>query len=176
MDKFKYLDEKTVELAGIAASIAGGCRPCLDYHFKTALESLMKKITQTAFLLFSILTVSVLVSCKGSNGKSGSATDNKTTADTVFKVTFIELGSVRCIPCQQMQPVMKSVKEKYGRQVNVIFYDVWTPEGSPYADKYGVDAIPTQVFLDETGKEYFRHVGFFPEEELVKILNQKGIR
>ena len=38
MDKFKYLDEKTVELAGIAASIAGGCRPCLDYHFKTALE------------------------------------------------------------------------------------------------------------------------------------------
>lgn len=38
MDKFKHLDSKIVELAGIAASIAGGCKPCLDYHFKKALE------------------------------------------------------------------------------------------------------------------------------------------
>lgn len=38
MEKFKHLDTKTIELAGIAASIAGGCRPCLDYHFKKALE------------------------------------------------------------------------------------------------------------------------------------------
>jgi AhpD family alkylhydroperoxidase len=38
MDKFKHLDSKTIELAGIAASIAGGCKPCLDYHFKKALE------------------------------------------------------------------------------------------------------------------------------------------
>lgn len=38
MENFKYLDSKTVELAGIAASIAGGCRPCLDYHFKKAIE------------------------------------------------------------------------------------------------------------------------------------------
>ena len=38
MENFKHLDEKTIELAGIAASIAGGCRPCLDFHFKKALE------------------------------------------------------------------------------------------------------------------------------------------
>jgi AhpD family alkylhydroperoxidase len=39
MEKFKHLDTKTIELAGIAASVAGGCRPCLDFHFKKALES-----------------------------------------------------------------------------------------------------------------------------------------
>lgn len=38
MEKFKHLDEKTIELAGIAAAIAGGCRPCLDYHFNKAIE------------------------------------------------------------------------------------------------------------------------------------------
>ena len=38
MENFKYLDSKTIELAGIAASIAGGCRRCLDYHFKKAIE------------------------------------------------------------------------------------------------------------------------------------------
>ena len=38
MELFKHLDEKTIELAGIAASVAGGCRPCLDFHFKKAIE------------------------------------------------------------------------------------------------------------------------------------------
>lgn len=38
MKQFKHLDTKTIELAGIAASISGGCRPCLDYHFKKAIE------------------------------------------------------------------------------------------------------------------------------------------
>jgi hypothetical protein len=32
------------------------------------------------------------------------------------------------------------------------------------------------VFLDETGKEYYRHIGFFPEEDLVKILQMKGVK
>jgi len=39
MKNFKFLYSKTVELAGIAASIAGGCRPCLDYHFKKGIET-----------------------------------------------------------------------------------------------------------------------------------------
>lgn len=33
-----HLDAKTIELAGIAASVAGGCRPCLEYHFNKAME------------------------------------------------------------------------------------------------------------------------------------------
>ncbi|OFY58744.1 MAG: hypothetical protein A2V50_00505 [Bacteroidetes bacterium RBG_19FT_COMBO_42_10] len=36
--QFEHLDPQTIELAGISASIAGGCRPCLDFHFKKALE------------------------------------------------------------------------------------------------------------------------------------------
>jgi len=95
---------------------------------------------------------------------------------TAYKVTFIELGSVRCIPCQKMQVVMKSVEKKYGRQVKILFYDVWTPGGKPFALQYGIDAIPTQVFLDEKGKEFFRHEGYFPEEELVKVLKTKGVK
>jgi len=93
-----------------------------------------------------------------------------------YKVTFIELGSVKCIPCQQMQPVMKAIETKYGKDVKVDFHDVWTDAGKPFGVKYGIEAIPTQVFLDETGKEYYRHVGYFPEEELVKILQMKGVK
>src|SRR3989339_1088402 len=87
-----------------------------------------------------------------------------------LKVTFIELGSVKCIPCKMMQPIMDEIEKEYPGQVKVVFYDVWTQEGQPYAGQYGIRSIPTQVFLDKDGKEYYRHTGYFPKEELVKIL------
>jgi thioredoxin 1 len=104
--------------------------------------------------------------------------DQKTNANETVKpkVTFVELGSVNCIPCKKMQPVMKAIEEKYGDQVKVIFYDVWTPEQKPYAEKYGIKLIPTQVFLDEKGKEFFRHEGFYPEKEIDKLLQGKGLK
>jgi thioredoxin 1 len=101
---------------------------------------------------------------------------DKKAAQSKPKVTFIELGSVNCIPCKQMQPVMKKVEQKYGSQVNVVFYDVWTNKDAPYAKKYGIRAIPTQVFLDANGKEYARHEGYFPFEDLDKVLKQKGVQ
>jgi thioredoxin 1 len=124
-----------------------------------------------------IIVVSLLIftmSCN-SQPKPVAADNMSDNQDVKYKVTFIELGSVKCIPCQQMQPVMKSVEKKYGTQVKVVFHDVWTEAGVPFAKKYGIEVIPTQVFLDEDGKEYFRHIGFFPEEELVKVLKQKGV-
>jgi thioredoxin 1 len=97
--------------------------------------------------------------------------------DTIkYKVTFIELGSVRCIPCKQMQPIMKSIEKKYGDKVKVVFHDIWTPEGKPFADQFQIQVIPTQVFLDENGKEFFRHEGYFPEEELIEVLKTKGVK
>ena len=91
------------------------------------------------------------------------------------KVTFIEIGSVKCIPCRMMQPIIKDIEKEYGDQVEVVFHDVRTPEGKPYGQKYRIRVIPTQVFLDEDGKEYFRHEGFFPKEELVEVLKRKGV-
>ena len=104
-----------------------------------------------------------------------SQTDKNAKKVPEYKVTFVELGSVRCIPCQKMQPIMKSIEKKYADQVKVVFYDVWTPIGQPFALHYGITAIPTQVFLDEKGKEFFRHEGYFAEGELEKVLKTKGV-
>ncbi len=92
------------------------------------------------------------------------------------KVTFVELGSVNCIPCKQMQPVMKAVEKKYGEQLKVVFHDVWKEENKKYAEQYKIQLIPTQVFLDENGKEFFRHQGFYPEKEIDKLLQKKGLK
>jgi thioredoxin 1 len=94
----------------------------------------------------------------------------------VRKVTFIELGSVRCIPCMKMQIIMREIEREYGDQVRIIFYDVWTDAGKPYAQQYRIRVIPTQVFLDRDGNEYFRHEGYFPKEDLIQVLRFKGIK
>ncbi len=91
-------------------------------------------------------------------------------------VTFIELGSVNCIPCKMMQPIMREIEQRFPRDVKVVFYDVWTEQQRRYAADYGIRVIPTQVFLDASGKEFFRHEGFFPKEELVELLKQRGAR
>ena len=101
---------------------------------------------------------------------------NKTSEEIKPLVTFVELGSVRCVPCIQMQPIMKSIEQKYGEQIEVIFYDVWTDEGHEYAEIYKIQLIPTQVFLEENGQEFFRHEGFFPEKEIDKLLQKQGLK
>ena len=69
-----------------------------------------------------------------------------------------------------MQPVMDKLEENFPNDVEVLFYDVWTEEENHYAQEYGIRVIPTQVFLDENGEEYFRHEGFFPYEQVVEVL------
>ena len=127
----------------------------------------------TVFILF---TVSFL-SC-GKTKEISTETVNKPKPEeqntgTNAKVTFLELGSVSCIPCRQMQPIMKSIESKYGGQVKVVFHDVWKDKKP--AQQYGIKLIPTQVFLDENGKEFYRHEGFFPEEDIDKLLASKGL-
>lgn len=92
------------------------------------------------------------------------------------RITFVELGSVNCIPCKAMQPVMKSVEEKYGGQVKVLFYDVWKQEQAHYGQEFNIRLIPTQVFLDKSGKELMRHEGYFPEKEIDAFLQSNGLK
>jgi thioredoxin 1 len=132
----------------------------------------MKKLVLRGMSLL-LLVGSLSISCNAAGAK---ADEKGTAAEETYLVTFVELGSVRCIPCKMMQPIMKDIEKDYAGQVKVVFHDVWTPEGEPFAASYKIRVIPTQVFLDKEGKEYFRHEGFFPKDELIKILQQKGVK
>ncbi|QEN07089.1 thioredoxin [Oceanispirochaeta crateris] len=128
----------------------------------------MKRLIFLPFILLMIL-----VSCT-EKSSSESSTTLKPSSESE-KVTFIELGSVNCIPCQAMVPIMEQMEEELGNQVEVLFYDVWTEEGKPYAQQYGIRVIPTQIFLDKSGNEYFRHEGFFAIEEVYPVLEKGGV-
>ncbi len=127
-----------------------------------------RQIIVVLFLVFTIL------SCKKSNTENTHQTSGVSNNDSVkYKIEFVELGSVNCIPCKKMQPIMKSIEEKYKGLVKVTFHDVWKDE-TP-AKKYGINLIPTQVFLDANGKELMRHEGFYPEDDIDKFLQSQGV-
>jgi len=125
-------------------------------------------------IIFLVLLAIVFGFKKVSNNTEATLTQEDVTTDEI-KVTFVELGSVGCIPCDKMQPIMKEIEEEYKGQVKVIFHDVKTAEGKPYIKEFGIRAIPTQVFLDKDGNEYFRHLGFFAKDELIKVLKMQGV-
>lgn len=113
---------------------------------------------------------------KKENVKARKAPNKPAAKSETILATFIEIGAAQCIPCRAMQPIMKEVAEKYKGQVKVVFHDVWTEQGKIDGMKYSIRVIPTQVFLDKNGKEYFRHEGYFPQEELIKVLKMQGVK
>jgi len=134
----------------------------------------MKRRRYIYIIIFLVLLAAVFGFKKVSNNTENSLTQEDVTTDEI-KVTFVELGSVGCIPCDKMQPIMKEIEEEYKGQVKVIFHDVKTAEGQPYIKEFSIRAIPTQVFLDKDGNEYFRHLGFFAKDELIKVLKMQGV-
>jgi thiol-disulfide isomerase/thioredoxin len=81
-------------------------------------------------LIKEVMIVSMLLIALSCYSQQKPVTELKPDSKTPkYKVTFVELGSVKCIPCQQMQPVMKAIETKYGKEVKVDFHDVWTDAG-----------------------------------------------
>lgn len=131
----------------------------------------MKKI----IFYLSLVSMFFIFGCSQNESIAEDSAPKHTSEDKPL-ITFIELGSVNCIPCKMMQPVMKNIQARFGNQVKVIFYDVWTKEEAKYAKIYNINGIPTQVFLDSKGFEISRHVGFYPEKELADFLKSRGLK
>jgi len=116
-----------------------------------------------------LLSVFVLSGCSYASGID----DVLNTAQKEGKVVMLELGSVGCIPCEQMRPVMEKLRTNYKGKLEVVFVDVRKDKKN--GRRFGVAMIPTQVFLDQDGKEFHRHIGFLGYDEIVPVLKKAGI-
>jgi thioredoxin 1 len=88
-------------------------------------------------------------------------------------VTMVDLGANSCIPCKMMAPIMEKLEKNYKAEAAIIFIDVWKNPGQ--AKRFGIRAIPTQIFYDKGGKEVYRHVGFMSENAIVTLLRNMGV-
>jgi thioredoxin 1 len=86
---------------------------------------------------------------------------------------LVDLGATKCIPCKIMAPILEGLKKEYKGRLEVVFIDVW--ENPDEAKKSGIRVIPTQIFYDASGKELFRHEGFFSKEDILGKWKEFGV-
>ncbi len=121
----------------------------------------------TIFLLLSGLSALI--------GPSATKADVEKFADLPVKgmVTMIDLGAKKCIPCKMMAPILAKMEKQFEGKAAIVFIDVW--EYTEQARRFGIRAIPTQIFFNEDGKEIYRHVGFMDENAIVNQLKKMGV-
>ncbi len=92
----------------------------------------------------------------------------QSSASAAAKPALYDFGMGRCVPCKEMEKILAAIKSKYGDQIEVRL--VMAETDRALFQQYKIVAVPTQVFLDASGKEVDRHMGIFGEHDLVKKL------
>jgi thioredoxin 1 len=74
-----------------------------------------------------------------------------------------------CGPCKMVAPILEKLAEEFDGKV--LIAKVNTDENPQYAMEYGVQGIPTMIFLHE-GKLIHSQVGALPENVLKDLFEQ----
>ncbi|HGJ64781.1 TPA: thioredoxin [bacterium] len=99
---------------------------------------------------------------------------NNITANKQAKLPkLIDLGADKCIPCKMMKPILDGLKTDYAGKLDVEVIDVWV--NPKEGNKYEIKLIPTQIFFDPDGNEFYRHEGFMSKDDILDVFKKKGI-
>ncbi|MHC4214464.1 MAG: organomercurial lyase [Planctomycetota bacterium] len=122
-------------------------------------------------IVFCLLGVLVAVTADFSMGSKASKDSGKSQSKALPRL--VDLGSDKCIPCKMMAPILEELKNEYAGRMEVEFIDVF--KNREMSGKYGIRVIPTQVFIDSSGKELFRHEGFYSKEDMLSKWKELGV-
>jgi len=86
---------------------------------------------------------------------------------------LVELGSTSCASCRAMQPVLAELRASHGERLDVRSIDVFKQRDA--IAEWDVRVIPTQVFLDGSGRELERHVGFLSADGIRAVFARHRI-
>lgn len=92
--------------------------------------------------------------------------------EKVLKSTLpviVDFWAPWCGPCKMVAPILDKIAKEYAEKLVVI--KVNTDEHSEWAGKFGVQGIPTMLFVSK-GKIAHTQVGALPEAVLRDVLSQ----
>lgn len=90
------------------------------------------------------------------------------------KPTLIDFGLRTCNVCKKMAPYLESLSGEYRGRANILFIDVRADQ--TIAQKFRVQMLPTQIFINAQGKEIQRHTGFMDKEGIINGLKSAGLK
>lgn len=83
--------------------------------------------------------------------------------------SLLDFTATWCGPCRRMKPIFEELETTYDEEMNFVSIDIDShPE---LADQYGVQAVPTFIFLDDHGREIKRIQGAVEQNELENFIN-----
>lgn len=126
-----------------------------------------------AGLLVLISGAGLLISGCSSEGTTAPPSQQAGEIPAKGMPTMVDLGANECIPCKMMVPILQNAQKKYQGKAAIIIVDVYKDKGP--AKRFGVRAIPTQIFFDKDGKEVHRHEGFMSETDIDRVFRQLGV-
>ena len=85
---------------------------------------------------------------------------------------MVELGSDQCNACKLMVPILSELSASNSRDFRIAFIDVFKDKS--VVDKFDIEVIPTQIFLDPAGNELYRHQGFYPKDDILARWKELG--
>lgn len=133
----------------------------------------MNKKLKAIIVILLIIAVGVVVAVKQSNKAVKLPEISRQAEETKKLPRLVDLGADKCIPCKMMAPILEEMKKDYAGTINIEFIDVW--KNPDEAKKYKINIIPTQIFYDASGKELFRHEGFFSKEKIISKWKEFGV-
>ncbi|MDO9577567.1 MAG: thioredoxin domain-containing protein [Candidatus Cloacimonadales bacterium] len=86
--------------------------------------------------------------------------------------TVLDLGSSTCVPCKMMMPIFEELETELKGKANILLLQL--ADYRDIANEYQVRVIPTQIFFDQNGKQYWQHEGFFSKEDIMSKLKETG--
>ncbi len=124
-------------------------------------------------VLLAVLVASTLALSGGPAAAAAVHQDENLVVPVPGMVTMVDLGAKKCIPCKMMAPILEELEAEYEGEAAIIFIDVW--ENPDVPPKFGLRAIPTQIFYDASGQEVYRHEGFLDKQSIVDKLAELGV-
>ena len=151
-------------------------------------------------LLLLLISILAFATTPAPTASASPQTDQLDLAPWKGQVVWLDFWASWCLPCRASFPWMEEMRKKYDDRGLVIvtvnedqdraaadrflvdqpagLHHIFDPEGK-VAEAFTLDAMPTSILFDRSGRPVHRHAGFFPgetaeyERHIVELLASK---